>query len=100
MQSQGRKKLPKVMPDIQDQDYLDFIGDHVYRFRYFRWKDRMLSMLDDILAALERSTPEEVIEELKLTPRDLAMLVRLNYITKEDAKRLDLIRIERSIPMV
>lgn len=86
------------MPDIKDEDYLNFLTGDFYRSRYYKWKERMLSILDSLLRDLEVMTPEDAIEKYRLLPKDIALLVRLNYVSPEDAERLDLVRIEKSLP--
>ena len=59
----------------------------------------MLGRIDAIVEALEQAPIEQVMELFSLSARDIALLVRLNYLTVDEAARYGLERIERSVPV-
>ena len=83
---------------IDDKDYIECLKTSVYRTHYRLWRERMLTKIEDIVAALETASPEEVMYSYSLSPRDMALLVRLGYFTKDEVERFDLRRIECTVP--
>ena len=84
--------------EIKDKDYIEFLGTELYQNRYFRWKKRMLPMVDAIVEELPKDSLENVMKKFDLTPRDVALLVRLNYVSEEVAVKYGLKAIEEIIP--
>lgn len=82
---------------IEDKEYLECLPS-LYRNQYYRWRERMLAQVDEIICALETNSVGVVMEMYSLTPRDIALLVRLNYVSPEDAKRFNLYKIESRVP--
>lgn len=83
---------------IRDSEYIECLP-RPYRANYFRWRERMLGRIDAIVEALEQAPIEQVMELFSLSSRDIALLVRLNYLTGDEAARYGLERIERSVPV-
>ena len=83
---------------IDDKDYLD-CQPRLYRMKHVKWKELMLSVIDNVVEDLEKGSPiEEVMERWELTARDVALLVRLKFVTEEEAARFDMNRIEATVP--
>lgn len=83
--------------NIQDKAYLECLPV-LYRKHHELWKARMLRIVDDVEAAFENGiTPEAAMERFSITKRDLALMVRLNFFSPEQAKRYDLQRIEEAV---
>lgn len=82
---------------IQDSNYREYLPK-LYRKHYDLWKARMLKSVDKIAESLASKSPEEVMEEYSLSPRDIALLVRLNYFTPEETEKYNLRRIEEKVP--
>ena len=87
--------MPRV---IQDEDYMNFLPTKLQQRRYLRWKEKMLNNIDGIIAALESNTIDDVMQEWDLVPKDVALIVRLGFVTDEQANRFDLRRIEERVP--
>ena len=85
----------KRVPD--DQDYINFLGMDIYIRRYLRWKERMMPQIESIVHDLETMTPEELMKSRDMTPFDIALLVRLKYLTAEEVEKFDLRRIEQMV---
>lgn len=83
---------------IEDTEYMECLTT-LYRRNYLRWRDKMLSQIEDIVCDFEVMTVDQVMEKYALTPRDVALLVRLHYFTPEEAQRFDLERIEQAVPL-
>lgn len=84
--------------NVDDQAYLNFLPTPLHRNRYLRWKGAMLQQLDVILADLERSNISDVMSNRGLTPKDVALLVRLHYVTDEEADKYGLREVEAMVP--
>ena len=84
--------------NIDDSDYIAFLPGDMFRRRYFRWRERMLRDVEGIVADLKKHPVEEVMEMRNLTPRDIALLVRLKYLTPEEVEEFDLRKIEQALP--
>lgn len=87
-----------MYPIVDDEDYLATLPPGLYRNRYFLWKEKMLGQIDSIKQDLVTDSLESVMTKYNLTPRDIALLVRLNYISEEDSKLFGLDVIEKSVP--
>lgn len=83
---------------IRDVDYIECLP-RPYRANYFKWRERMLGRIEAIVEALNVAPIEEVMVHFGLSARDVALLVRLNYLTEEEAAQYGLERIERSVPV-
>lgn len=83
---------------IRDADYIECLP-RPYRANYFKWRERMLGRIEAIVEALNVAPIEEVMSHFGLSARDVALLVRLNYLTEEEAAQYGLERIERSVPV-
>lgn len=83
--------------EIDDAEYMECLP-YLYRKNYTRWKERMLRQIGDIVHALETTPLEQVMETYSLTPRDVALLVRLNYVTAEEAHVFGMDAVERTVP--
>lgn len=83
---------------VDDADYLNFLPTPLHRNRYLRWKEEMLQSIDSILADLEKSSVMEVMTTRSLTPKDIALLVRLHYVTDEEADTYNLRSVEAMVP--
>lgn len=84
---------------INDAAYLNTLTSTLYRNRYIRWKSEVLSKIDSIMESLEKGVAlSDVMSEYNLTNRDVALLVRLNYISSEEAESYGLDCIEKSVP--
>lgn len=81
-----------------DKDYISFLPSRLHVNRYLRWKEQMLQDIDTIVAELEESPIDEVMERRNLIPKDIALLVRLRIVTPEEAARFDMNRIEETVP--
>ena len=87
-----------VERNIQDAAYLECLPV-LYRRHHELWKARMLRVVDAVEEAFEGgATPEAVMGQFPVSKRDLALMVRLNFFTPEQAKRYDLQRIEEAVP--
>ena len=84
--------------NIDDKDYIAFLPGEMFRGRYYRWRERMLKNIANIVADFERYPVDEVMDRQRLTFRDIALLVRLNYLTPEEVERFDLRKIEQALP--
>ena len=87
-----------MVRNIQDQDYIECLVP-MYRRTYLSWKQRMVGRIDRIAADFNHATPEEVMAAHHLSPRDVALMVRLNYLTAEEAERFGLQRIVDAVPL-
>lgn len=83
---------------IDDQDYLNFLPTDMHRRRYQRWKEEMLANIDDIIAEVEKEGLQAVMERRYLSPKDIALLVRLNFVSEEQAERFGMKAIEETAP--
>lgn len=83
---------------IDDVDYMECLPS-LYRKSYITWKARMLTQVDAIAQDLNGMQPEEVMTKYNLTPRDVALLVRLQYLTAEEVEKYGLRRIEGTVPV-
>ena len=83
---------------IDDKDYIECLPDYVHRVAYNKWRARMELAIEDIVKALEKDKVENVMITQHLSPRDIALLVRLCFFTEEEVEKFDLLRIERTVP--
>lgn len=86
------------MRTFDDTNYLERLPSY-YRRAHERWKEHISSIIDDVMSALESSTLQEVMSTYNLTPRDIAMLVRLNVVTDEEAERFGMNAVEAVVPL-
>lgn len=84
---------------IDDQDYIEYLPSALYVKRYLRWREAMIQDIEDISTDLQTSTIDEVMERRSLSPKDIALLVRLKYFTAEEVAAYDLLRIEKMVPL-
>ena len=84
--------------NIKDADYIACLP-RPYRTSYTKWRTRMLNSIDAIAEAIAHMPVEDVMQKFNLSPRDIALLVRLNYFTAEEVVEYGLERIERSVPV-
>lgn len=87
-----------MLREVDDMAYLQYLRSDMYRNRYLRWKDEMLEDLDAIIEDLDKYSVDEVMDKRGLTPKDIALLVRLRYLTDDEVARYDLRRIEQTVP--
>lgn len=83
---------------INDEVYMETLPSAMYRTRYLRWKNDMLCKLDDMLNDLHTNGVDHMINTFGLTKKDIALLVRLNFIPGETAETYGLYDIERTVP--
>lgn len=86
-----------VARSVDDKDYISFLPTRLQVNRYLRWKEQMLLDIDNIIAELDSLSIDDVMEQRNLTPKDVALLVRLRYVTAEEVERYDLGRIEKMV---
>ena len=82
--------------EVVDKEYIECLPV-LYRKHYALWRERMLANIDTISQALEGNSIEAVMEHFRLSPRDVALLVRLHYFTEDEVERFGLRRIEESV---
>lgn len=86
------------MREIDDTAYLNLQSSSLYRNRYLAWKARMLPEIDNIILDFEKNGVDTTMSERNLTPRDIALLVRLKYFTEDEVEKFALQTIEQSVP--
>jgi len=79
-----------MVRQIDDKDYMECLPSPLYLAHYELWRKRMLPRVDDIAKALRTKPLEEVMIEFTLTPRDVALLVQLRYLTGEEVEEFNL----------
>ena len=82
---------------IDDKDYISYLPTRLHVKRYLRWKEQMLLDIDNIVADLKESSIDVVMEKRNLTPKDVALLVRLQFVTDEEVETFGLARIEKMV---
>ncbi len=75
---------------IDDQDYMECLPSPLYLAHYELWRKRMLPRVDDIAKSLRDKPLEDVMVQFTLTPRDVALLVQLKYLTSEEVEEFNL----------
>ena len=88
-----------MLRNIDDKDYIECLPSDLYRHNYANWRQRMLDNIEIIVQQLSEKPVEAVMEEMNLTTRDIALLVRLKFFTEEEVEKFDLRRIEKLIPL-
>lgn len=83
---------------INDEGYIHTLPSPLYQSRYMQWKSDMLNKLDDMLIDLETNGADHMVKTFSLTRKDIALLVRLNYIPEHLSERHGLYAIERTVP--
>ena len=81
---------------IQDKDYESCLGT-LYRTNYNIWKRSTLEFIDDFVQALSTDSRDNVIASYSLSPRDIALMVKLHYVTPEEAELYNLIEISDTV---
>ena len=87
------------MRSVDDSSYMNFLPSDLYRNRYLRWKSVMLSNIDAIVASFSTEGVEATIQKFGLTPKDVALLVRLKYFDAEEIEQYGLRKIECGVPL-
>ena len=71
----------------------------MHRQRHERWKERMLSIGEDVVEDLNTMEVKAVMEKYNITEKDIALLVRFNYFTEDEVERFNLRPIEKAMPL-
>lgn len=87
-----------MLRQIHDEDYLNFLPTTLHKKRYSHWREQMLANIENIVATFHAQPRDEAIATCNLTPRDVALLVRLGYFTPEEAEAFNLYEIEKKVP--
>lgn len=74
---------------IDDKEYIESLPSF-YHKSHEVWKQRMLSIIDGVVADLETLRTEEVMEKYQLTLRDMSLLVQLGFFSQEEVERFNL----------
>lgn len=85
-------------PNIHDSDYIDTLP-RLYKRTYSSWKERMLKQVDSIADSMRMHGVEATMTMFSLSPRDVALLVRLGYFTEQETEEFGLAAIEQSVPL-
>ena len=82
---------------VDDKDYIKFLPTQLHIKRYLRWKEQMLLDIDGIVEELESFSIDDVMVKRNLTPKDIALLVRLHFVSDDEVDKYDLGRIESMV---
>lgn len=86
------------MRNVDDRSYMEFLPTQMHQRRYLVWKEQMLGKIDYFVSELRQKEVKTVMEEQGLTPRDVALLVRLKYFTDDEIEIFGLREIEETVP--
>lgn len=86
------------MRNVDDENYLARLPQYYWK-AHERWKDRILSIIEDFMRDLETSSLSDVMSKYKLSQRDIALLVRLNIVSEDEAERFGMNAIEAVMPL-
>ena len=86
------------MRSIEDENYLARLPQYYWK-AHERWKDRILSVIDDFMLDLETVSLPDAMSKYKLSQRDIALLVRLNVVSDDEAARYGMNAIEAVMPL-
>lgn len=87
------------MRSPDDASYIEYLPSKLYRNRYLRWKDLMLQNIDAIVAGFTKEGVEATMKKYSLTQKDIALLVRLRFLTDDEITRFALQGIECGVPL-
>lgn len=84
--------------NIQDTDYIATLP-RLYRITYAKWRERMLRDIEEIVESFRTCGVEQTMARFTLNFRDVALLVRLGYLTPQETEEFNLSPIEQSVPL-
>lgn len=87
------------MRTVDDLAYMSYLPSDMYRNRYMRWKNVMLGNIEAIVASFSADGVDATMQKFSLTPKDIALLVRLKYLSDDEVEQYSLRTIECGVPI-
>lgn len=86
---------------VDDKDYIECLQIQVYKNHYYKWRERMLGCIEDIVADLRKpdSDLREIGRKYDLRPRDFALLIQLKYFFPEEVKEFGISYMLEFLPL-